>query len=297
MPPRHASRRTTLAGLDLNRRMSFGPEKARAKRKTSRQSMNPRMAGGELPTEKYSSKNNVTPSRRKSQGADRLKSLAPQQAILKADPRPVSDKAYIKSCIGNLLQYLVSSGYEYPVTRKALAMPSGRDFNQIVTFLLKRIDPSFNNGTQKFEDEVAMAFKSLGYPYPISKTALVAAGSPHTWPTLLSALMWLIELLGCVGSEIDEGDIIYTNSEDTENKTVSLDEIETRSEKAFFRFLNEAYVSFLSGDDMQYEALEVSLIEYFEKDDMKIEEELRQLTEQNVTVKDEIGLCLQDEGE
>ena len=48
---------------------------------------------------------------------------------------------------------------------------------------------------KKIEDEIALGFKSLGYPFNISKTALVAAGSSHTWPTLLLALTWLIELL------------------------------------------------------------------------------------------------------
>ena len=66
--------------------------------------------------------------------------------------------------------------------------------NQIVTFLLRRIDPTFNDGTQKFDDEISLASKTLRYPYPILKTTLVAAGSPYACPTLLAA-SWLIELL------------------------------------------------------------------------------------------------------
>ena len=33
------------------------------------------------------------------------------------------------------------------------------------------------------------------YPFSISKTALVAVGSPHTWPSLLASLIWLVDLL------------------------------------------------------------------------------------------------------
>jgi SMC interacting uncharacterized protein involved in chromosome segregation len=33
------------------------------------------------------------------------------------------------------------------------------------------------------------------YPFPLSKTALVAVGSPHHWPPCLAALTWLIELI------------------------------------------------------------------------------------------------------
>lgn len=33
------------------------------------------------------------------------------------------------------------------------------------------------------------------YPFQISKSNLTAVGSPHTWPSLLAALTWLVELL------------------------------------------------------------------------------------------------------
>lgn len=57
-----------------------------------------------------------------------------------------------------------------------------------------QVDPhSKNQG--KIEDEVPALFKRLRYPYTISKSALFAVGSPHTWPGLLAALVWLTELL------------------------------------------------------------------------------------------------------
>ena len=47
----------------------------------------------------------------------------------------------------------------------------------------------------KVEDEVPAMFKRLGYPFQISKSSLYAVGSPHTWPALLAALHWIVELL------------------------------------------------------------------------------------------------------
>jgi kinetochore protein NDC80 len=47
----------------------------------------------------------------------------------------------------------------------------------------------------KIEDDVPAFFKRVKYPFQLSKTALVAVGSPHTWPALLGALVWLAELL------------------------------------------------------------------------------------------------------
>jgi kinetochore protein NDC80 len=45
------------------------------------------------------------------------------------------------------------------------------------------------------EEEVPALFKRLRYPFGISRSALFAVGSPHTWPGLLAALVWLTELL------------------------------------------------------------------------------------------------------
>lgn len=43
--------------------------------------------------------------------------------------------------------------------------------------------------------QVPMFFKRLNYPFQISKSALFAVGSPHSWPGVLAALTWLVELL------------------------------------------------------------------------------------------------------
>ena len=307
--------------------------------------------------------------------------LPPAAPAVRADPRPVTDRAYSQACIRGLLRYLVQSGYGHPVSAKALSRPSGRDFAQIVTFLLRRIDPTFHPsapggagsgaGTTagsgsapplKFEDEVSLAFRTLGYPYPISKTALVAAGSPHTWPTLLAALTWLIELLGCdeaqradeerdeerdaragtaaaaaaaEGSEGSEGgDHGHgggtdgeggTEEDDDEKKKKNksggegeeegsasassssspsddddpaaddpLEKIEAGSERAFFRFLGSAYGAFLAGDDAKYASLEEDLIEHFERDNVRIEEEFAALAEQNGTLAEQIQAMLRD---
>jgi kinetochore protein NDC80 len=65
-------------------------------------------------------------------------------------------------------------------------------------FLYSRISP---NATYKKlmekrpEEEVPKILKSLGYPFTIHKTSLSNVGSPHTWPILLGALHWLMELV------------------------------------------------------------------------------------------------------
>mmetsp|Transcript_20454 Transcript_20454/g.44713 ORF Transcript_20454/g.44713 Transcript_20454/m.44713 type:complete len:673 (-) Transcript_20454:132-2150(-) len=333
MPPRPPSRRTTLGPVTTNRRKSLGGNaiddalgpgtggggRRKSSRPKQRMSMIPRMSGGGGGVAEGSARG-PSPSRRKSMapvpsrgvgrksiggGGNRRQSFAPGPPAVKADPRPLSDKTYVNSCIRNLLQYLVSSGYEYPVSHKTLVRPSGRDFKQICTFLLRRIDPSFNDGSQKFDEEVSLAFKTLGYPYPISKTALAAAGSPHTWPTLLAALTWLIELLGCYEADDDDIDDDAAllrgqqqsqegEGEGSEGSLGTLEDLEVRSEKAFLRFLGDAYVAFLAGDDAKHASLEEALIEYFERDNNKIERDFAALTEKNSAISADIQKLLQN---
>lgn len=59
---------------------------------------------------------------------------------------------------------------------------------------LVQVDP-YMKIAGKMEDEVPAFFKRMRYPFAISKSALFAVGSPHTWPGLLAALVWLTDLL------------------------------------------------------------------------------------------------------
>ena len=98
-------------------------------------------------------------------------------------------------------------------------------------------------------------FKQLRYPYQISKTSLVAVGTPHTWPALLATVMWLIELLS-----YDEA-VAAANAQSLEDPDP---EDPNASEKAFFSYLGSAYQLFLSGDDEAYERLENEFLNTFE---------------------------------
>lgn len=56
------------------------------------------------------------------------------------------------------------------------------------------LTPRYRIG-KKPEEEIPKIFKELGYPFMISKTAMYALGSPHTWPTILAALVWMVDLI------------------------------------------------------------------------------------------------------
>ena len=120
----------------------------------------------------------------------------------KEDPRPIMEKAYKNTMIRTLITFLGERGYDHQISPKILTNPTGKDFYNIVTFLWRGIDPNLKFTTtdtrqqsKEFQKKIPFLFKQFGYPFNISKTALSAVGSPHTWPALLASLTWLIELL------------------------------------------------------------------------------------------------------
>ena len=125
---------------------------------------------------------------------DRRSSAFGKGAGLKSDPRPLGDKNFLNGCIRTVITYLSTHGYPFAVSPKVLTSPTGKDFTQIVQFLFQRFDPTMK-AFGKVEDEVPLFFKRLNYPFQISKSALFAVGSPHSWPSVLAALTWLVELL------------------------------------------------------------------------------------------------------
>ena len=190
------NRRQTLGGLSpaqLNSRASFGPSRITKDVNTNkkvtvlsgRQSLAPKPANTTQPNSRLSTLSGL--HRRSSTYGK--KTTGPKQ-----DPRPVSDKAYQQDCIRQLIEYLSTHGYEHPVSPKTLTSPMSKDVFSIVQFLLRQVDPHMKP-LGKMEEDVPQLFKHLKYPFQISKSALFAVGSPHTWPGLLAAMNWVVELL------------------------------------------------------------------------------------------------------
>ena len=61
-------------------------------------------------------------------------------------------------------------------------------------FLMSMIEPAYKLGT-KIEDEIPTTLRILGYPFSISKSMMYAIGAPHSWPALLGALMWMVDVI------------------------------------------------------------------------------------------------------
>mmetsp|Transcript_5498 Transcript_5498/g.11975 ORF Transcript_5498/g.11975 Transcript_5498/m.11975 type:complete len:733 (+) Transcript_5498:145-2343(+) len=224
------------------------------------------------------------------------------------DPRDVKDKSYLQGAVKKMVSYLKSRGYRDASAlsvRQLVNGPSGRDFQNIMTFLFRRFDPTFHMppapGRQqrsdevalKFEDEVSMAFRCLGYPFPVSKTGLVAVGSPHTWPALIAAIDWLIDVLViCDGEEIaewapDEDD---RSAEEEEEEILTLAGSSGRVERQFHKFLRKSFVAFLDDDNEECEELEGALLDELQRDSERVEAYLTGCDDECGRMSEEIEL-------
>lgn len=199
-------------------------------------------------------------------------------AVKLNDPRPISNKGFMQAGIRNLIEFLTQRNYDYPISPKVLARPTGKDFQNILQFLFLLVDRNLRF-SQKFTDEVPAIFKGLKYPFNISKTALSAVGSMHTWPPLLASLIWLMELLECHEIAMER----------------EIHEEEENSDKLFFVYLRKAYLSFLCGDDDKYEELDRELIMNFEERDRLIQSQTEEEKERGQELLRELDNLKNDE--
>ena len=131
------------------------------------------------------------------------------------DPRQIKDKSYMAKSSRKLILFLSEHGYDRAISPQILSAPTTKDFLSIITFQLSCLDPNFKF-VNKYEDEIPAYMKLLGYPYTVSKSALSAVGSPHSWPHLLADITELVDPLTSRGAveeraagdqfDLDDGD-------------------------------------------------------------------------------------------
>lgn len=92
-----------------------------------------------------------------------------------------------------VVNFLRDYAFPGPYNHKLLLSPSSKDYLTIFQFIYSLLDPGYELSSRP-EDDIPTLYKSLGYPYTISRSALLTVATPHTWPLLLHALCWLIGL-------------------------------------------------------------------------------------------------------
>lgn len=159
------------------------------------------------------------------------------------DPRPVSDRSYQQKSIKTVLEFLTERGYPHNITLKILQSPTSKDFFKIYEFIYGFISPKYKI-SPKPEEEIPRILKLIGYPFLISRTSMFAIGSPHTWPHILVALTFLIELVnyGMAIGEHVESLMFPPDDEGFDSDIVSETQI-------FYQNTCITYHSFMDGND------------------------------------------------
>ncbi|PSC74916.1 Kinetochore NDC80 [Micractinium conductrix] len=296
-------RRKTLAGLSpaqLNARASLAPSRGGGGKGVACG------AGGRVPIEKALSRMSLAGPL-----ARRSSAYTTKVAGVRSDPRPVSDKGFQAACVRTVIAYLAGHGFEYAITPKVLASPTTKDFANVMTFLFRQLDPGAPKAF-KLEEEasppgrpcgaaalgrggaayccrsraaaphhaaggrarVPQLYKRLKYPFQISKSNLTAVGSPHTWPSLLAALTWMVELLS------------YQERAEAARQDVS-DE-RSRTEAEFFLYVSQVYRFFMTGDDGKCEEEDARQAEEFEARAGGVRAETERLCASNEALRVEI---------
>jgi kinetochore protein NDC80 len=198
---------------------------------------------------------------------------------VRSDPRNIGDKTFIGSNIRVLVEFLTNNGYDQQLQPKILVKPSNKDFTNIVMFLFRKLDPNYKE-TGKFDDEFITIMKYLQYPFAISKQNIAAVGAPHSWPSMLACIMWLVELCqynesAKIGEENDEDDDIDLNDPSS-------------STAGFYKYLGKAYCAFLAGKDDLYAQLEEQFCASFENSNVLVRDEYENIVKRNAALAAEI---------
>ncbi|CAA7395187.1 unnamed protein product [Spirodela intermedia] len=104
---------------------------------------------------------------------------------------PISDRSYQSAALRSVNAYL--SSLSTATLRPPL--PSARDITKAFDDVLSRLDWPMPVGVAStLEDDLPSILSNLRCPVKLSKSALKAPGTPHSWPPLLAALHWLVQL-------------------------------------------------------------------------------------------------------
>ncbi|KAL0979827.1 hypothetical protein UPYG_G00190310 [Umbra pygmaea] len=160
------------------------------------------------------------------------------------DPRPLHDKAYVQQCVRQLCEFLSEKGFTV-LTPKSLQSPSTKEFLKIFEFIYCLLDPTFQMPTSKVEEEVPRLLKDLGYPFALSKSSMYSVGAPHTWPQVLAALVWLIDVVKVYCCKCEE-DLLYADFF-SDGKSEVEEGVEFN--KLFLDYTADTYNKFMQGAD------------------------------------------------
>ncbi|CDO97519.1 unnamed protein product [Coffea canephora] len=173
----------------------------------------------------------------------------------RASAAPITNKSYQSASIDSINNYL--SSHSFPISLKP-PLPSAKDITETLKFLLSRM----GFAPSKIDDDLQIVLKSLNCPVKLNKSALRAPGTPHSWPSLLAVIHWLVQI------NILDDSLISVRSNFESNDML--------------RYTTDSYLLFIKGDDEAVEALDDEYVKKLTSGREEMVEDLKGL-EENVS--------------
>lgn len=191
------------------------------------------------------------------------------------------------TCTQTLITYLATHGYDRPLSPKLLS--SNKEFGAVVAFLARLVDPGAPPLAGRVEDEVPALFKRLRYPFSIPKSALQAVGSPHTWPALVAALVWLVELLQYEQYAAGAGTATAFDAAGVEAAGAAAPSPALLGERAFFEFCSSSYSAYITGDDAAVATLDERLEAQYAAHDAALAAAVERMGAENCALEERLS--------
>ncbi|GAB1607882.1 kinetochore protein NDC80 homolog [Argonauta hians] len=195
------------------------------------------------------------------------------------DSRPLNSRAYQQQCVKTILEFLETYHFPLPITAKTLMSPKTKDFLNIFEFVVKHFDPKYKLA-DKYDEDIPRFFRAHGYPFLITKSSMVTIGSPHSWPALLAALVWLTEIVKASLIIEEETDNIIFQQEDFDN---------TSDSQMILKYYEESYRMYMEGEDI--DSVDHMLQDAFQKKYSFSETRLNKLQQENNMLDEQLQEC------
>ena len=181
------------------------------------------------------------------------------------------DRKIIELHIRKIIEFLSLRNYPNCVSFKMLSQPSSKDFIDITLFLIREVDPTYEFKGHA-DDEIPKFFRTIRCPHTIKRSLLRAVGTIASWPPVLQALAWLVDLLNYQAAE----------------QAMRLQSEDDLHQKLFFDFLSLAYQQFLQEGKETYEELEADLSQIFAQRNSKVQHSIDDIERENQALLAEI---------
>ncbi|KAI0374672.1 hypothetical protein BV20DRAFT_986408 [Pilatotrama ljubarskyi] len=210
-------------------------------------------------------------------------SAPPSSQTYAKDTRPLRDKSFQAKMRQDIGTFLMSTGFE--VAPQMLQNITGKDFRAVFQHLIEWLDPLWPFKTeQRFEEQFMQALRAMRYPYlgQIDVKWLPTPAAMHSWPSLLGALHWLVELCRAREHYMNSG---HPTLQDPALIPDEFDDISHHLALAFDHH-TRAYVDFLQGQDV-FPEQEKILEERYARKDARVLADLEQLRERLAEIQAE----------